>query len=176
MFKILWYVQMNLSNKCSLIWDNAKVPLLKSTAWMLLCAPYCQSSALSEFMAALDLVTLPACFSIYLLYACVIDYDFHNSFTQTHSPHKTELEHWGKKSKPSNGAWLPSCSEYGHHSFEIMYTKAPWFIFGLSAFYPVRSGLNIDMCCCIQYLLILHFRSFLRLPFKCNWASQRPLM
>lgn len=110
MFKILWYVQMKLLNKCSLIWDNAKVPLLKSTAWMLLCAPYCQSSALSEFMAALDLVTLPACFSIYPLYACVMDYDFHNSFTQTHSPHKTELEHWGKKSKPSNGAWLPSCS------------------------------------------------------------------
>lgn len=49
-------------------------------------------------------------FSIYPLYACVMDYDFHNSFTQTHSPHKTELEHWGKKSKPSNGAWLPSCS------------------------------------------------------------------
>lgn len=91
----------------SLIWDNAKVPWLKSTAWTLLCAPYCQSSALSEFMAALDLVTLPACFSIYPFYARVMDCDFHNSFTQTHSPHQTELEHWGTRASRLMGPGCP---------------------------------------------------------------------
>ncbi len=130
-------------------------------------------------MAALDLVTLPACFSIYPFYACVMDCDFHNSFTQTHSPHQTELEHWGTRASQSNGPWLPSrsCEQNMDSTPLKLRTQRHLDLYlGCPPFYPVWSGLNIDICCCIQYSMILHFRSPLRLPFKWNWASQKPLM
>lgn len=176
MFKILY----KWSSGTSVLWFEIMLKWLKSTAWTLLCAPYYQSSALSEFMAALDLVTVPACFSIYPFYARVMDCDSHNSFTQTHSPHQTELEHWGTRASRLMGPWLASRSyEQNMDSTPLkLRTQRHLDLYlGCPPFYPVRSGLNIDICCCcIQYLLILHFRSPLRLPFRCNWAFQRPVM